>query len=135
MKLFPGKSIFLIDEASDCVKGANAVISMLHYFFDHHSLGEQEVYLHADNCSGQNQNSAVMQCLMWRVLSGRHNEITISFLVVGHTKFAPDWCFGLLKRLYRRSRVGSIRKRGVLAWLWQAECNLCITNSRQVSRT
>ena len=24
----------------------------------------------------------------------------ISFLVVGHTKFAPDWCFGLLKRLY-----------------------------------
>ncbi len=50
-----------------------------------------------------------MQYLMWRVLSGRHNEITISFLVVGHTKFAPDWCFGLLKRLYRRSRVGSIR--------------------------
>ncbi len=43
------------------------------------------------------------------MLSGRHNEITISFLVVEHTKFAPDWCFGLLKRLYRRSRVGSIR--------------------------
>ena len=32
---------------------------------------------------------------MWRVLTGLHKEITLSFLLVGHTKFAPDWCFGL----------------------------------------
>ena len=105
----PRQINFLIDESFDCGKGANVVISMLHYFFDHHGLGEKEVYLHADNCTGQNKNSAVMQYLMWRVLSGKHTKIMISFLVVGHTKFAPDWCFGLFKRLYRRTKLGSMK--------------------------
>jgi len=27
------------------------------------------------------------------------------FMPPGHTKFAPDWCFGLLKRAFRRSEV------------------------------
>ncbi len=30
--------------------------------------------------------------------------ITI-FLVVGHTKIAPDWCFGLLKQRFRKFKV------------------------------
>jgi hypothetical protein len=59
----------------------------------------------ADNCAGQNKNNAMMQYLMWRVMKGLHRKITISFLVVGHTKFSPDWCFGLLKRLYRRTNI------------------------------
>ena len=37
---------------------------------------------------------------------GRNNSISVSFLIMGHTKFAPDWCFGLLKRAFRRRRVG-----------------------------
>ena len=31
-----------------------------------------------------------------------------SFLVVGHTKFSPDWCFGLFKHLFKRTRVRSM---------------------------
>ena len=38
----------------------------------------------------------MMQYLAWRVFAGLHKSITISFLIVGHTKFAPDWAFGLL---------------------------------------
>ena len=34
---------------------------------------------------------------------GLHRSITISFMLVGHTKFSPDWCFGLLKQRYRRT--------------------------------
>ena len=41
-------------------------------------------------------------------ITGEHTNITLSFLVVGHTKFAPDWCFGLFKRLFKRTRVGSL---------------------------
>ena len=104
----PRQVNFLIDEAGDCGKGANSVVSMLHFFFGEHGLGEQEVFLHADNCTGQNKNSTMMQYLLWRCLTGRHKRITISFLVVGHTKFAPDWCFGLFKRLFRRSKVGTL---------------------------
>ena len=45
---------------------------------------------------------------MWRVLVGLHKEIKISFLPVGHTKFSPDWCFGLFKQQYRRTNIGCL---------------------------
>ena len=105
----PRQVNFLCDEAGDCGKGANTVISQLHYFFEHHSMGEMEVFLHADNCTGQNKNNAMLWYLAWRVMMGLHTQITLSFLVVGHTKFSPDWCFGLFKRLYRRTEVGSLQ--------------------------
>ena len=96
---------FLTDEAADGRKGTNAVISRLHYVFEHYGLGENEAYLHVDNCIGQNKNNAVMQYMMWRIMTGRHKRIRLSFLVVGHTKFSPDWCFGLFKRLYRHTNI------------------------------
>jgi hypothetical protein len=34
-----------------------------------------------------------------------HDQIDLSFMVVGHTKFAPDGYFGLIKYRYRRSDV------------------------------
>ena len=79
----PRQINFLTDESGELGKGANSVISRLDYFFDVHGLGETDVYLHADN-------------------------ITYSFLVVGHTKFSPDWCFGLFKRLFKRMKVDSM---------------------------
>ncbi len=55
-------------------------------------------------------------------MTGRHTHVTLSFLVVGHTKFSPDWCFGLLKRLYRRTNIGSLNaiaevKEKRLVWI------------------
>ena len=76
----PRQVNFIIDEASDTGKGANTVVSMLDYFFDHHGLGETTVILHADNCCGQNKNNTMMQYLMWRAMTGLHHSITISFL-------------------------------------------------------
>lgn len=49
-----------------------------------------------------------MQYLAWRVLVGLHRTITISFLIVGHTKFSPDWCFGLFKQKFRRTKVSCL---------------------------
>ena len=40
---------------------------------------------------------------------GLHQNITLSFMMVGHTKFAPDWCFGLVKRRLRRERVSCLK--------------------------
>ena len=68
-------------------------------------MGECDVHLHADNCSSQNKNSCMMQYLMWRVLTGRHKNIILSFMLTGHAKFRCDWCFGLVKRLYRKTKV------------------------------
>ena len=82
---------YLIDKASATGKSANTVISLLQHFFSTHSFGESSVHLHADNCSGQNKNRHVIAYLMWRVLTGRHKQITLSFLIVGHTKFSPEY--------------------------------------------
>ena len=81
---------------------------MLHHFLAHHGLGETSVHLHADNCTGQNKNRYLMCYLMWRILTGLHTEVKISFLPVGHTKFSPDWCFGLFKRRYRKTKIGCL---------------------------
>ena len=44
--------------------------------------------------------------MMYRILCGLHDDIKVSFLPIGHTKFSPDWCFGLLKWHFKRSKVG-----------------------------
>ena len=49
-----------------------------------------------------------MQYLAWRVLVGLNKKITLSFLIVGHTKFSPDWCFGLFKQAFRRTKIGCL---------------------------
>ena len=104
----PRQVNYLIDEAVDMGKGSNAIVSMLHHYFVHHALGEKKVHLHADNCGGQNKNATMVQYLLWRVMTGQHKEITLSFMIPGHTKFSPDWCSGLLKKRYRRTKVGSL---------------------------
>ena len=104
----PKQVNFLIDEAHLISKGSNAVVSYLHYFFEHFGLGETIAELHCDNCSGQNKNRYVLWYLAWRVAIGLHQSITLNFLVAGHTKFAPDWCFGLLKRAFKRHAVSSL---------------------------
>ena len=99
---------YLIDEASSVGKGANVVISLVHHFLATYGVGEANLQLHADNCSGQNKNNHMMRYLMWRVATGLNSSVSISFMVAGHTKFAPDWCFGLLKRLARRTFISSL---------------------------
>ena len=49
-----------------------------------------------------------MYYLMWRVLTGQHQQITLSFLPVGHTKFFPDAGFGMLKRKFKHTKVGCL---------------------------
>ncbi|KAH3749692.1 hypothetical protein DPMN_184198 [Dreissena polymorpha] len=46
-------------------------------------------------------NYIVIWYLLWRVLVGLHRNITLSFMLVGHTKFTPDWHFGILKSKWR----------------------------------
>ena len=99
---------YLIDEA-DCIgKGSNAVISYIHHFFEKFGLQEQHVDIHCDNCSGQNKNKYMMWYFCWRVINTYHTSAAVHFMVPGHTKFAPDQCFGLLKQKFQRTEVNSM---------------------------
>ena len=44
---------YLIDEAEYTGKGANTTISLLHHYLENHSVGEENVLLHCDNCVGR----------------------------------------------------------------------------------
>ena len=64
----------------------------------------------------------------------KHTNITLSFLPVGHTKFSPDWCFGLFKQQYRLTKVGSLQNIAeVVNGL--AECNVSQLVSREDGTT
>lgn len=59
--------------------------------------------------SGQNKNNIMLQYLAWRVQTGRHLTIELNFLIAGHTKFACDYCFGMVKKRFRRTNVSSLQ--------------------------
>ena len=71
-------------------KGANSIIPVLNHFFEHHAFGASQAHRHADNRYGQNKNRFMIFYLMWQVMTGLQKKIILSFLLVGHTKFAPD---------------------------------------------
>ena len=95
----PQQINYLIDEGMSSGKGSNMVISLLHHFLENYGLGEKHIHIHCD-CAGQNKNKFVMRYLAWRIMRGLHTSISVNFMPAGHTKFAPDWCFGLLKRKF-----------------------------------
>lgn len=104
----PQQVNYIVDEAVVVNKGSNAVISYLDHFFSTYGIGEEHVDLHCDNCAGQNKNNFVLWYFCWRVLRGLHKSMSLHFMIAGHTKFAPDWCFGLLKQRYRRCDVSCL---------------------------
>lgn len=104
----PQMTMFLLDEAVETGKGNATVISLLDFFFQNYGLKETECHLHANNCAGRGKTKAMIQYLLWRVMTGRHKKITLSFHLEGHARFAPEWCFGLFKTKFRHSRVDSL---------------------------
>nr|XP_022294254.1 uncharacterized protein LOC111104539 isoform X2 [Crassostrea virginica] len=105
---FGTQIFYLVDEAQHSNKGANTVTSMLHHHFMYHGLGEKDVKLHMDNCSGQNKNNTVIGYGLWRVMTGLHDTVEFSMMEAGHTKFNPDWHFGLWKVKWRHSTVETL---------------------------
>ena len=63
--------------------------------------------IHADNCAAQNKNNIFLWYYLWRVMTGRHHDIEYNFLIAGHTKFSPEWCFSLLKQKTRKTFISS----------------------------
>jgi len=97
---------YLIDETCNTGKGANSIISMLHHLVATHSFGKSNVHFHCDNCCGQRKNKYLMFYMMYRILAclQKQNNSVISTC----RPLSPDWCFGLFKRHFKRSKVGCL---------------------------
>lgn len=92
---------YLIDEAQSCGKGANSIVSMVHHYLSNFTQGEDEIFLQADNCIGQNKNNTMVWYLAWRVTVGLSKVCELNFMIPGHRRFSPDRFFGLIKRKFR----------------------------------
>ena len=64
-------------------------------------LNEAICQCHADNCVGQNKNRFVLGYFAWRIITGKHDQLYLSFMEVGHTRCLVDGHFGLIKKIYR----------------------------------
>ena len=71
-------------------------------------LGETRVDLNCDNCSGQNMTTFVLWYCAWRTIHKLHHNLDLHFLIAGHTKFSPDWGFGLIKQSFRKTTVNNL---------------------------
>ncbi|XP_047242435.1 uncharacterized protein LOC124881001 [Girardinichthys multiradiatus] len=99
---------FLIDKGMSSGKGSNEVISYMNHFFTHFGVGETDVDLHYDNCTGQNKNNFMLWYGAWRVAHKLHFTLNTHFPIAGHTKFGSDCGFGLIKQAYKRIRVSTL---------------------------
>ena len=57
---------------------------------------------------GQNKNNYSLFFYSWLIDRGMYDEIELNFMIPGHTKFICDSCFGLIKILYRKSKVNTV---------------------------
>lgn len=98
------QTTFLLPEEVSFKKSGSAVGSMLLKYLSDMGVEADEIHIFADNASSQNKNQFVFSML--QMISVRNmfgaKKIRLCFMTPGHTKFAPDGWFGLLKRLLRR---------------------------------
>lgn len=85
------------------VKAPNPFISMIHDALRRTVLRRQG--LHADNWGEQKKNSYVIRYLALRTIVGLADTCVLHFMIVGHTKSAPDAYFGLAKQHLRRKNA------------------------------
>lgn len=101
---------YLIPESVSSTKGSNLITSLFHHYLEQNSKGEDVMYIHADNCVGQNKNNILLGYLAWRISNNKNKMIVLSFMPVGHTKFSCDWAFGLFKKKFRTMYISSIQE-------------------------
>ena len=94
---YPSKLITSLMKPSLLAKVQMRLSYLYHYFNSDNSVKCNDLNFHCDNCRGQNKNNAVVQYLCYRTLMGLNSNNELSFTLPYHTRFGPNWCFGLVK--------------------------------------
>ena len=103
---------FLIDEACSAGKGANASISYVDFYFEHHRFGEKNAHLNAGNCAGQKKKIILWGTWLAEFSYTSTIQFFIHFLSLVTPNLAPTVVSGSAKkptksptsRLYMKSQ-------------------------------
>jgi len=95
---------------SECIGPKNTdhtVSYIFHYLKSTNKIPDwvKRVHLFLDNAGSTNKNQYLMGSVFEVVERGLFNYFRVSFMVAGHTKFAPDRLFALLAKKYYSSDV------------------------------
>ena len=97
-------TVYLFDERIG-PKNTDHTISYLTDYISHLPPWVKRVHLFLDNTSSTNMNYYMMSWAYEMVQHKRVDFLRISFLIAGHTKFAPDLLFSKIAQTYNRSDV------------------------------
>ena len=67
--------------------------------------GKKHLKITCDNTSGQNKNNTTIWFYLYLVICDYYESIELNFMILRHTKFKYDGNFGMIKKLYKRTRV------------------------------
>ena len=79
---------------------------MLDHYLANYSLNESTCHLHCRD----KIKITVLGCFAWRTITGKNEEITVSFMHVGHTRCLVDGHFGLIKKIYHQSDTDTLTR-------------------------
>ena len=119
---------YVLNESEIIGKGPNGTLSMIFDGIKKLNKGEKHLKITCDNAGGQNKNNVTVWFYLYLVICGYYENIELNFMVPGHTKFKCDGNFGMIKKLYRRTRVDcldhvvSVVKKSSPAGLNKAQC-------------
>lgn len=94
----------------DGKRGSNEICSnLLHYLTDVDISGKyKKISLFCDNCTGQNKNKFLLTMLRYFLDSANNiSEITITYLIVGHTYMPVDSMHGIIEKSIKNKIVQS----------------------------
>ena len=97
-------TVYLFDERIGS-KNTDHTVSYLSDFLSKSAPWIKRVHLFLDNTSNTNKNFYTMAWAYEIVQQCKLDLLRISFLVAGHTKFAPDFLFSTISQSYNRSNV------------------------------
>lgn len=82
----------------------NAIPSCLCHYLQKPSYKPKKLIIYPDNCGAQNKNNYLLWFFSWLSYHcSIFEEVEISFLITGHTKFSPDRHFGYAKSNLNKS--------------------------------
>src|SRR5437588_7908068 len=119
---------YVLDEDEIIGKGPNGTLSLVFDGIKRLNKGEKHLKITCDNAGGQNKNNVTVWFYLYLVICGYYESVELNFMVPGHTKFKCDGSFGLIKKLYRKTRVDclghvvEVIKRSSPTGLNKAQC-------------
>ena len=104
-------TVYLFDEQIGPKNTDHTISFLTHYW---RTLSQQHPWIRRlaiflDNATSTNKNKFLFSWAMEMVSNGEVEHIHISFMIAGHTKFAPDRLFSITGRAYRCTTSSPLR--------------------------